>query len=314
MAAAIHFSATHQWVLVTGATGFIGQSLVRALLADGLRVILLTRRPRHAACLFDGQALCIADMWELPPTQRVDAVINLAGARILGWRWTGARRAALRHSRVDLTRTLVEWIAAADHKPQLLFSASAVGYYGVQARDDGRALTEDSPPQPIFMSELCKDWEEAAQAAAAHDVTVVRMRFGLVLGHGGALPMLLLPVRLGLGGRLGSGRQSYSWIHLQDLLRAIAFLWRRFEQGEVVAGAYNFTAPEVVSQLQFNRTATALLHRPCVMPMPAWPVRLGLGEQADLLLEGQRVVPAHLQRAGFEFTFPTLEAALRNLL
>jgi uncharacterized protein (TIGR01777 family) len=150
---------------------------------------------------------------------------------------------------------------------------------------------------------------------------VVCMRFGLVLGHGGALPMMMLPIKLGLGGRLGDGRQQFSWIHVQDLLRAIAFLWKRHlaERSEHVNSpsssvyVYNFTAPEPVTQEQFSKTAAEVIHRPCFMPTPAWPMRFVLGRQADLLLEGQRVLPAKLQAEGFEYKFPTLLAALQNL-
>lgn len=311
----IHFSPRTQQVLVTGATGFIGQRLVRALLADGQQVIVLARTPDKAALLFKGKIRCIASMQELPADHPLDVVINLAGARILGWRWTAARRAILRDSRIALTRSLVEWIAKAAHKPRLLLSASAIGYYGIQAQGDLSELTEASPPQAIFMSQLCQDWEAAAQEARACGVQVACMRFGVVFGTQGALPMMLLPIRLGLGGRLGSGTQALSWIHVEDVLRGMAHLWQHSEQpeGPKADGAYNFTAPESVSQLQFNRIAAAVLHRPCVFPTPAFPMRLALGEQANLLLEGQKVVPARLLAENFTFAFPTVQSALGNL-
>lgn len=295
--------------LVTGATGFIGQKLVRALLRDGQRVTVLTRQARQAAWLFDGRVDCISDMGQLPPTRRVDVVINLAGARILGWRWTAARRAALRASRVGLTQKLVAWIAAADHKPAQLLSASAIGYYGVQARGDTATLTEDDGPQPIFMSDLCREWEQAAQGAAAYGVAVARMRFGLVLGTQGALPMMLLPVRLGMGGPLGGGAQRLSWIHVDDVIGAMAHLCRAGTDG-----AYNFTAPECLSQAQFSRVAAGVLRRPYGLPTPGWPMRWALGEQAELLLEGQRVAPQRLLADGFAFSHPRLAGALRDLL
>ncbi|USX27418.1 TIGR01777 family oxidoreductase [Oxalobacteraceae bacterium OTU3CINTB1] len=294
--------------LVTGATGFIGQRLVKALLADGHRVTVLSRDPRRAAALFDGRVDSVAAMDELPPSRVVDVVINLAGARILGWRWTAARRAALRASRVGLTRKLVDWIAAAGHKPAMLLSASAIGYYGIQKRGDDTVLTEKDGPQPMFMSDLCREWEQAAQGAEAHGVRVARMRFGLVLGTQGALPMMLLPIKLGLGGPLGGGTQWLSWIHVDDLIGGIAHLCRRGE-----GGAYNFTAPEVVSQAQFSRTAASVLKRPYGVPTPGWPMRLALGEQADLLLEGQRVFPERLTEEGFVFRHPSLDGALRSL-
>jgi len=308
-APAIHFGAVPEDVLLTGATGFIGQQLVAALLADGQRVTVLTRDVRRAAWQFDGRVRCIASMHELAPGQRIDLVINLAGARILGWRWTAARRTQLRCSRIGLTDELVAWIAAARHKPRALLSASAIGYYGVQARGDNAQLDESGAPQTIFMSQLCQEWERAAQAASAHGVQVACMRFGLVLGVQGSLPLMLLPIKLGLGGPLGGGRQWMSWIHVRDVVRGIAHLARLPR----VDGAYNFTAPESLPQGEFSRLAAAQEGRPCFFPTPAWPLRLMLGEQADLLLEGQRVVPARLLADGYSFEYPDVKGALRSL-
>lgn len=308
----IHFSATPEHVLVTGATGFIGQSLVQALIQDGHSVTVLSRDRERAARIFRGKAACIGGMDELPLSARVDVIVNLAGARILGHRWSVRRKQELRRSRIALTERMVTWIAAAEHKPRLLLSASAIGYYGVQARGDDRALTEDSPPQPVFMSQLCQEWEAAAQKATTHGVRVACMRFGVVFGRQGALPMMLLPIRLGLGGRLGSGRQWQSWIHLLDALRGMAHVWRVPTQAGSFE-AYNFTAPESVTQEAFSKTAARILRRPCILAAPAWPMRLMLGEQADLLLEGQRVVPARLRASGFAFTYPDLQGALRSL-
>lgn len=310
VAPALHFGGAPQQVLVTGATGFIGQRLVRALLADGHAVTVLTRTPRQAAMLFDGRVRAFGGVEHLPHWPPMDVVINLAGARILGWRWSARRKAQLRRSRVALTAALVDWIARAPHKPRLLLSASAIGYYGIQARGDATVLTEDAGPQPIFMSDMCREWETAAAVARTHGVQVACMRFGLVLGHQGALPMMLLPIRLGLGGPLAGGSQWLSWIHVDDLLGAIAHLW----QLPRVAPAYNFTAPECLPQSQFSAVAAAALHRPCLLPTPGWPMRLALGEQADLLLEGQRVAPARLLASGFAFRYATLAPALRSLV
>lgn len=304
--APLRFADSERSFLVTGATGFIGQRLVHALLREGHRVTVLTRQVRQAAWLFDGRVECIASMAQLPPTRRIDVIINLAGARILGWRWSAARRATLRQSRIGLTDTLVRWIASAEHKPAVLLSASAIGYYGIQARGDNTELTEQHGPQPVFMSDLCREWEAAARGAEAYGVAVACMRFGLVLGRQGALPMMLLPVKLGLGGPLGGGQQWLSWIHVDDLIAGIAHLCRT-----QAGGAYNFTAPESVPQAQFNRVAASVLHRPYGLPTPGWPMRLLLGEQADLLLEGQRVVPARLLDSGFVFAYPRVREALQ---
>lgn len=307
------FGPAGQTILVTGATGFVGRRLVAALLAGGQHVIALTRDTARAQRVLGDAVRCVGSMAALPLGERVDVVVNLAGARILGPRWTPARKAVLRASRIGLTEQVVAWIGAAASKPRLLLSASAIGYYGVQRQDDPAALTEASPPQPIFMSQLCQEWEAAAGRAAQYGVQVACTRFGLVLGQGGALPPMLLPVRLGAGGRMGSGRQSLSWVHIDDLVGVLAWLARRSVDA-AVQGAWNVTAPECATQLGFVRTAARLLHRPALLPTPAWPVRLLLGEQADLLLEGQRVLPQRLQEEGFAFRYPSLDTALAALL
>ncbi|MFZ6657471.1 TIGR01777 family oxidoreductase [Undibacterium sp. TJN19] len=309
----MHFSDKAEQVLVTGATGFIGQLLVKALLADGQQVTILSRKPKQAAWKFDGKVRVIGAMQELPANHHIDVIINLAGARVLGWRWSEARKTELRKSRTGLTNTLVDWISKAETKPRLLLSASAIGYYGVQALGDDTELSENAPPQAIFMSQLCQEWEAANQAASVYGVKVAKMRLGLVLGHQGALGMMLLPIKMGLGGALGSGRQWQSWIHVQDVLRGIAHIWQH--AGSITHDeTYNFTAPETVTQKQFSTIAACVLHRPSFFPTPGLPVRLLLGEQASLLLDGQRVIPKHLQEQGFVFNFPKLEKALADLV
>lgn len=309
---AIHFHDQPQKVLVTGATGFIGQLLVRALLADGHAVTMLTRNPEKGARTFDAVVRCIMRLDEIVPEQ-IDVVVNLAGARILGPRWTAARQQVLRNSRVAFTEKLVDWMARVPHKPRLLLSASAIGYYGTQQQDDLSVLNEDAPPQAVFMSQLCQDWERAAQSARRYGVAAICMRFGLVLGKGGAFPMMALPIKLGLGGPLGGGRQTLSWIHVHDLLRGIAHLMSQPDAASLQA-AYNFTAPEQPTQAQFSQAAAHQLGRPSFFPTPAAPVRLLLGEQADLLLEGQRVTPHALLNEGFVFDYPTVEKAMAVLL
>lgn len=313
----LRFGANKQSVLVTGATGFIGQLLVGALIADGQRVTVLTRNTKKAAWMFNGKVNCIESMDELPVNYPLDIIINLAGARILGWWWTSSRQDALRKSRITLTQHLIDWVAKAEHKPKLLLSASAIGYYGIQAIGDNTELTEDSPTQNIFMARLCHDWEVVAQSATQYGVQVACMRFGMVLGHQGPLPMLLMPIKLFMGGKLASGQQWMSWIHVDDLLRAVAHIWQLNESSETknsVQPVYNFTAPETLSQFAFSKVAAKVLHRPCFFPTPGLPMRLMLGEQADLLLEGQRVVPANLLKSGFTFTYPDAESALRSLV
>lgn len=309
----ITFPKAPQYVLVTGGTGFIGQLLVQALLANNHQVAVLTRNTQKASRLWGNHVQAVANLNEFKPSTPITAVINLAGARILGKRWSTSQRQVLKNSRIQLTEKLVNWMAQQPTKPQVLLSASAIGYYGIQTQGDKTALIESSPTQPIFMSELCQEWEQAAFKATEHGVKVATMRFGLVMGQGGALPMMLLPIRLGVGGRMGSGKQWLSWIHVEDLLNALAHVWNQLLTQPNAPTHYNFTAPEVVSQYEFVKTAASILKRPAFMPTPAFPVRLVLGEQADLLLEGQRVIPQALTNSGFEFKYPTIRQALEQI-
>ncbi|MGT2459212.1 TIGR01777 family oxidoreductase [Cupriavidus basilensis] len=304
-----------QSFLLTGGTGFIGQALVRALLADGHRVTIWARNPRVASQLFDGRAACVGALAELDPATRFDVVVNLAGAPILGSRWSAARKRSLVESRVGTTRALTAWLASATHRPRLLINGSAVGYYGIQADDDLRERTEASAPQDIFASQLCREWEQAAQAVAGLGIPLAILRLGVVYGHQGALPAMMMPVRLGFGGPMGSGRQAQSWVHIDDVLGVIAWLCRgAAPASEGAVAIYNLVAPETPTQVGLVRTAAAVLHRPAWMPTPAWPMRLALGEQATLLLDGLRAAPARLQQEGYAFRFPTLQLALEDLL
>lgn len=319
-AQAIAFGTQPQHVLVTGGTGFVGQLLVRQLLASGHAVTVLSRSPKAAAWQFGGAVRCVARPEDVPAATPVQVVINLAGARILGWRWTARRRARLLQSRVGLTQRLTAWLAALPpaQRPWLLLSASAIGYYGVQPLGDDTGLAESAPPQPIFMSELCQQWEAAAAQAAPLGVRVALLRLGFVLGQQGSLPLMLLPVQLGMGGPLGSGRQWLSWVHVHDVLRAFAHVWTQAEARQRAAApvdvqAWNVTAPEPLSQADFTRTAARVLRRPFWLPTPGAPMRALLGEQADLLLQGQRVLPERLLACGFQFTYPNTRAALTDL-
>ncbi len=298
-------------ILVTGGTGFIGQALCRMLLAQGHRLTLWVRNPHKGRKMYGDAVRCITQLTELHATP-VDAVLNFSGEPVLGPRWSPARQQVLHASRSGVTQALVDWVAQAAHKPRWLLSASAIGYYGVQPPDDPAALGEGAPPQPIFMSELCQRWEQAAQGMAAYGVAVATVRLGVVLGQQGALPQMLRPFRLGLGTQMGAGDQVLSWVHLGDVLGAVAFLLAQLDSAPAT-GAYNLTAPQPVTQREFTRTACKVLHRPLAVPVPAALLTLLLGEQATLLTDGQRVLPQRLLAEGYRFRFETLEAALKDL-
>ncbi len=296
-------------VFLTGATGFIGRQLCQALFAQGHILTVLSRKPNVQVQQILGQVAVIHSLDELTPTHRFDAIVNLAGEPIFGSLWTQKRKQILWDSRVRLTERLVAWIAQVEVKPKVLVSGSAVGYYGDQG---DKLLDEWSPPlETDFGQRLCAAWEAAAEQAEAYGVRVCKLRTGLVLGKGGGLLARLLPVfKLGLGGRLGSGKQWMSWIHLADHVRITQTLL----DDDRLSGPFNACAPEPVTNAEFTQTLAHLLRRPALLPTPAWAIRLTLGEMGNLLLSSQRVLPKRPTEAGFAFRFLTLEAALREIL
>ena len=299
-------------VLLTGATGFVGGALVPALLAGGHSLVAWTRSPSRARDGLGAEVDVLAegdgDVALAAELGRCDAVVNLAGAPIIGPRWTDARKATLVRSRVDLTARLVAACAAASRPPRVLVSASAVGYYG--PRGDAM-LTEDSPAGDGFLADLASRWEAAAAGAATLGARVVHLRTGIVLGReGGALQPQLPLFRLGLGGPFGSGRQFVPWIHLRDVVSIIVMAL----ENERVAGPLNVVAPEELTSRGFARALGRAVRRPAVLPVPAFALRLVLGEAADALLDSQRVRPARLEHLGFAFAFPTLDDALADLV
>ena len=302
-------------ILVTGGTGFLGQALCSMLLAQGHRLTLWARSKAKVSQIYGNALNSVTALSDLGPDDAFDAILNLAGEPVLGPRWSEARKQVLHGSRSGVTQALVDWVAAARHRPAWLLSASAIGYYGVQAAGDPAALSEEAPPQAIFMSELCQRWERTAQGMAAHGVAVTAMRLGVVMGRQGALPKMLQPFRLGLGVQMGGGDQMLSWIHLDDVLGAVQHLINQWQANPAKppAGAYNFTAPHPVSQREFTRTACTVLRRPLSVPVPAALLGLMLGEQAALLTEGQRVIPQRLLTEGYRFRFERFDAALRDI-
>jgi uncharacterized protein len=298
-------AGTSKSVLVTGGTGFIGSYLCQLLIARGWRVILLRHHSVVPGALRGVES--VAALEDIPPERRIDAVVNLAGARILGPPWTASRRRLLVESRIGTTNRLVQWMARREQRPEVMVSASAVGYYGV--RGDER-VDESAPPQPVFQSEICRLWEEAALRSTELGVRCVLPRFGVVLGtDGGALPAFVLPARLGMAAVMGTGRQGFPWIHIEDAVELV--LW---SLGHDIQGPVNAVAPGLVSQRGFQAALCGVLHRPLWLRVPAWPVRVALGEMSQLLVDGQYVEPVRARQAGFRFAFPELQNALSSLL
>lgn len=293
-------------ILLTGGTGLIGSGLVK-LWQSQHQLWVLSRTPAKVKALFGAGVQAISSLSEVD-FNTLDAVVNLAGEPIVGKRWSDTQKQILCYSRWHITQQLVEAIKAAKTPPKVLLSGSAIGIYG---RQQNQLISEDfSHFHAEFSQHLCQHWEELALTAAGPSTRVCVLRTGIVLANnGGALQKMLPPFKAGLGGRIGSGQQFMSWIHIDDMLRLIDFLL----QHPTLNGAFNATAPNPVTNAQFSQTLASVLHRPALLPMPAFVLRLMFGEMADLLLTGQRVIPANLIKAGFEFQFTELEPALKAL-
>jgi uncharacterized protein (TIGR01777 family) len=295
-------------LLVTGGTGFIGTRLCRTLAQRGHELYVLTRSPHRRPSQARIQFLA----WDTIERQRtipdVEGVINLAGESIATKRWSPPRKLLIRESRVQTTRRLVGALAVLPKRPAVLVNASAVGYYG--ARGDEK-LVETDPPGSGFLAELCQAWEAEAQRAETLGMRVVRLRIGLVLGvGGGVLAKMVPPFRFFVGGPPGNGCQWASWIHQDDVIGLIE--WALTHPG--VNGAVNATAPDPVTMRTLCRELGRALHRPSWAPVPAVVLHLLLGEMADLLLTGQRVVPRVALQGGYVFRFPELSPALEACL
>jgi len=299
-------------ILVTGSSGLVGTALVKALGRDGHMVCRLMR-PESAANNEVKDGFNVA--WN-PATGELggagvgpDAVVNLAGSSIADGRWTAERKAVLHASRVDTTRALVEALAKMNVRPSVLVSASAIGIYGDRGDE---LLTEESQAGTDFLAGLARDWETEARKAEALGIRVVLARFGIILSpEGGALTKMLLPFKLGAGGRLGSGQQWMSWVTLEDVVGIL----RMAIEKAAVKGAVNVVAPQPVRNAEFTRVLAKALHRPALFPAPGFALRLALGEMADaLLLSSQRVAPQRLEMAGYRFLHPELSAALGAIL
>lgn len=293
-------------VVVTGSSGLIGTALTDVLEADGHEVVRLVRREP----LTYDEVRWDPASGRLDPRLlgRVDAAVHLAGAGVGVRRWTESYKRLMWRSRIDSTTVLARTLAALPDRPRVLLSASGVDYY-----DDlgGAPVDESGAPGAAFLSGLCQDWEAATTPAADAGIRVCRMRFAVVLSRrGGALAAMLPLFRLGLGGRLGDGSQYWTWVALADVLRAVRFLLARDD----VAGPVNVAAPNAVTNAEFTRALGAAVGRPAVLPAPAPALRLALGEYADQILCSRRVLPRRLLDAGFEFRYPTVDAAISAAL
>lgn len=294
-------------ILVTGGTGLIGTALAQHLTQQGHELIILTRNVPKAQQLLPMKNIqFVEQLSSIKPTTPITAVINLAGAPIAK-PWSARYREVLRASRIDFTNQLVTFLGTLSTPPKVLVSGSAIGFYGPQQNID---LLESSPFVDSFSHELCRDWEAAANAASQLGIRVVNLRTGIVLSkRGGALAKMRLPFSLGLGGPVGTGEQWMSWVHLQDIVRVIEFCLL-----QNLSGPVNATAPNPVTNNMFAKTYGKVLHRPAILPMPAWFLRAVMGQMAEeLLLTGQKVIPNKLQQAGFQFMFPELVDALREV-
>ena len=287
-------------VLVTGGTGLVGRPACDALRAAGHAVTIVSREP--------GRVPARAIGWDglraaMPET---DAIVNLAGESIASGRWTAARKAAIRSSRVEATRALVDAAAAASPRPKVLVNASGVGYYGAHGDEP---LDETAAAGPDFLARVCVEWEAEARRAEALGVRVVVVRLGVVLApDGGALSAMLLPFRAGLGGPIGGGRQWMSWVHRDDVVG----LLREAVGNAEYAGPVNATSPNPVTNRDFARALGRVLHRPAALPVPGIGLRLLMGEMATMLLTGQRVLPKVAERRGYAWQQPELPAALER--
>jgi uncharacterized protein len=293
--------------LVTGATGFVGRHLLGRLESPAV----LTRRPEHYRPTRPGERAFGWDPLAGPPPaeafEGIDAVFHLAGEPVAEGRWTAAKKQRIRDSRQIGTANLVRGLGQLTQPPRVLVSASAIGYYGSRGDD---MLDETAPPADDFLADVCRAWEQASAGAGELGVRVVNPRIGIVLGReGGALAKMLLPFKLGLGGRLAGGRQWMSWIHIDDL---VGLLLHAADQQ--VAGPMNAVAPHPVTNVEFTRALAGALRRPAIFPMPALALKLAVGQFAEVLLASQRVVPQVALRSGYTFRFCDLPPALANLV
>ncbi len=302
-------------IAITGATGFVGTRLVEQLNTQGHQILVLTRNSSKAQKVFPRSAFPKLEIVEYTPTESgswqqaisgCDGVVNLAGEPI-SERWTPEHKQAILESRQLGTRKLVEAIAKAEVKPQVLVSGSAIGYYGTSETTD---FDENSASGNDFLAQVCQQWEAEAEKVKESGVRLVILRIGIVLGNGGALGKMINPFKMFAGGPIGSGRQWFSWIHRDDLVNLIIEATQRQD----MAGAYNATAPNPVRMKDFCQTLGEVMNRPSWLPVPDFVLELLLGDGAIVVLEGQQVLPKKTQSIGFKYQYPNLKPALQDIV
>ena len=299
-------------IAVTGATGFVGRALVQQLIAEKEQVLVLTRNPDKAKRIWPsgveivGYSMTTGGEWQRQ-ISGCNGVVNLAGAPIAEERWTAERKQILRDSRILGTEKIVEAIAAADPKPQVLVNTSAIGYYGTSETAE---FDETSPAGDDFLAQLCVEWEQSAQAVNQHGVRSVILRFGIVMGDGGAIAKMIPPFKMFAGGPIGSGQQWFSWIHINDLVNLILFALRQPQ----MQGTFNATAPNPIRMNDLASIMGNILNRPSWLPVPSFVLDALLGDGAKVVLEGQKVLPKKTLDSGFKFQHPNPKEALKKVL
>ncbi|MBP0029676.1 TIGR01777 family oxidoreductase [Roseofilum sp. Guam] len=299
-------------IAVTGATGFVGRALVQQLIAEKEQVLVLTRNPDKAKRIWPsgveivGYSVTTGGEWQRQ-ISGCNGVVNLAGAPIAEERWTAERKQILRDSRILGTEKIIEAIAAADPKPQVLVNTSAIGYYGTSETAE---FDESSPAGDDFLAQLCVEWEQSAQAVSEYGVRSVILRFGIVMGDGGAIAKMIPPFKMFAGGPIGSGQQWFSWIHIDDLVNLILFALRQPQ----MQGTFNATAPNPIRMNDLASIMGNILNRPSWLPVPSFVLDALLGDGAQVVLEGQKVLPKKTLDSGFEFQHPNPKEALRKVL
>lgn len=297
-------------VAIAGGSGFLGKMLQKQLLKKGFSVTVLSRNPDKVKKSEGVTAVKWLVEGARPEEEltKADAFVNVAGETINGIRWTSKKKERILQSRQAATKEVIRLLEKMDHKPKVLVNASAVGYYGMSETD---IFTERSESEAAdYLATVVKSWEEQASVAEQHGIRTVLARLGLILGNEGALPLMALPYKLGVGGTVGSGMQWVSWIHVEDAARLIEFAITNSS----ISGPINATAPVPVQMKEFGRTIGSVLGRPHWLPVPEWLLKVLLGEMSSMLIRGQRVIPEKALEHQFHFSYPHIELALKEIL